>query len=229
MAPVEIDGNPITGATIDGTDVQEITVDGDVVFSAQTLVDNFESGNLSVWSGDLSNVQITTTALFGNNAVEFTNVADIGTDTGVDATPQTDETHSVWVKMTANETRPVIRYCANAATRGSSNFDSYAIQYDPRGPSFFLYKRVNDNFNSISSVNQVLSNQWYKIEMLHESNGDIQVDIYDQNENFVTSISANDTQFLTNGEFDNDYVHLSAFSLPGTNTYPIYDEWTITN
>jgi len=34
MPPVEIDGNPITGATIDGTDVQEITVDGDVVFSA---------------------------------------------------------------------------------------------------------------------------------------------------------------------------------------------------
>jgi len=34
MTPVEIDGNPITGATIDGTDVQEITVDGDVVFSA---------------------------------------------------------------------------------------------------------------------------------------------------------------------------------------------------
>jgi len=37
MAPVEIDGNPITGATIDGTDVQEITVDGQTVFSAQTL------------------------------------------------------------------------------------------------------------------------------------------------------------------------------------------------
>ena len=34
MPPVEIDGNPITGATIDGTDVQEITVDGTTVFSA---------------------------------------------------------------------------------------------------------------------------------------------------------------------------------------------------
>jgi len=45
MAPVEIDGNPITGATIDGTDVQEITVDGDVVFSAgaaANIIDNFE-------------------------------------------------------------------------------------------------------------------------------------------------------------------------------------------
>jgi len=38
MAPVEIDGNPITGATIDGTDVTEITVDGDVVFSAEATL-----------------------------------------------------------------------------------------------------------------------------------------------------------------------------------------------
>ena len=40
MAPVEIDGNPITGATIDGTDVQEITVDGDVVFTALNIPDS---------------------------------------------------------------------------------------------------------------------------------------------------------------------------------------------
>jgi len=47
MPPVEIDGNPITGATIDGTDVQEITVDGDVVFSAQQLPVAYS--NLVAW------------------------------------------------------------------------------------------------------------------------------------------------------------------------------------
>ena len=53
MPPVEIDGNPITGATIDGTDVQEITVDGDVVFSAgpvppsQNLAHRYDAANLT--------------------------------------------------------------------------------------------------------------------------------------------------------------------------------------
>jgi len=49
MPPVEIDGNPITGATIDGTDVQEITVDGDVVFSAGPSIEPVAYSNLIAW------------------------------------------------------------------------------------------------------------------------------------------------------------------------------------
>jgi len=53
MPPVEIDGNPITGATIDGTDVQEITVDGQTVFTAfQTpaVIDDFNAQDLSPYT-----------------------------------------------------------------------------------------------------------------------------------------------------------------------------------
>jgi len=65
MPPVEIDGNPITGATIDGTDVQEITVDGDTVFTAAPpIIEDFEDGNINGWNhttgaggtADISNI-----------------------------------------------------------------------------------------------------------------------------------------------------------------------------
>jgi len=75
MPPVEIDGNPITGATIDGTDVQEITVDGDVVFSAgppANIIDNFEDGDLtpldSDWGNWVNGTNVSTNDLGGTRA-----------------------------------------------------------------------------------------------------------------------------------------------------------------
>jgi len=49
MAPTSIDGTEITGATIDGQEVQEITVGGDVVFTAEQIIDDFEDGNINGW------------------------------------------------------------------------------------------------------------------------------------------------------------------------------------
>jgi len=75
MPPVEIDGNPITGATIDGTDVQEITVDGDVVFTSGPQPPS--PGNLVIHvdasQESLSNNATTTTVTdFSGNGNDFT-------------------------------------------------------------------------------------------------------------------------------------------------------------
>ena len=45
MAPTNIDGTEITGATIDGQDVSEITVDGETVFTA--IPDSYTSQTYS--------------------------------------------------------------------------------------------------------------------------------------------------------------------------------------
>jgi hypothetical protein len=48
--PINIDGNDITGATIDDQEVQEITVDGDVVFSSGTkgfILDDYADNKLT--------------------------------------------------------------------------------------------------------------------------------------------------------------------------------------
>jgi len=81
MPPVEIDGNPITGATIDGTDVQEITVDGDTVFTAET--NPVAYSDLKAW--------FPFDSLFygGSNADDVTaifNSANSGDSTAYDAT-----------------------------------------------------------------------------------------------------------------------------------------------
>ena len=82
MPPVEIDGNPITGATIDGTDVQEITVDGDVVFSAAPTI-NFPVAysNLVAW------YPFDSATYGGSNADDVTAIlGGSGDDTAYDGT-----------------------------------------------------------------------------------------------------------------------------------------------
>jgi len=72
MIPTSIDGTDIGGATIDGTDVQEITVDGDTVFTAgPTVIDDFNDGNLTEYSGNVGAYDTTTSPVFeGSHALE---------------------------------------------------------------------------------------------------------------------------------------------------------------
>jgi len=77
MIPTSIDGTDITGATIDGTDVQEITVDGQTVFTAETIIDDFEDGNLTEYSGAVSSYTIQSNTVFqGSQALETTGLFD---------------------------------------------------------------------------------------------------------------------------------------------------------
>jgi len=91
MPPVEIDGNPITGATIDGTDVTEITVDGDTVFTAQTPVPDQANlfAHYDAFSLSLSNNSNVNTwpDLSGNGHDLGTNSPPVFKSSGIGADP----------------------------------------------------------------------------------------------------------------------------------------------
>ena len=79
IPPTSIDGSDITGATIDDTDVQEITVDGDVVFSAGLNLNDFVApGNLVSYypfSGNV-NDETRTGGFLDNNNISVSDSTD---------------------------------------------------------------------------------------------------------------------------------------------------------
>jgi len=88
MPPVEIDGNPITGATIDGQDVEEITVDGQTVFTAgptnnPRIYTSESDGNINEHSTDtrfqIDNLTLQNTTTVNDGGVDDIYVSPDGT------------------------------------------------------------------------------------------------------------------------------------------------------
>ena len=229
IPPISIDGTDITGATIDGTDVTEITVDGQTVFTAgpPIIVDDFESGNLNIWEGDTGSSNIVSTSKVGSFAVQLGINDSIGTQTGIDKIVETDDTFSIWAKMSSSSTRAVIQYNADSPSP-SFGPDGYSIRLFTNSDTLTLAKRVNGSFIGLDTVSVNYSDQWYRVEGKHQSNGDINVELYDENGNIVASVSANDTELLTNGTFDGNYSKIADGGLPGGGAItPIFDHWII--
>lgn len=101
MAPISIDGMDITGATIDGENVSEITVDGDVVWTAiaNSMIDDFEDGNLSEYSISGSGSTSVTSArpYNGNYSLEMTTPSSGGTESVICNTSQSDDVQRGYV------------------------------------------------------------------------------------------------------------------------------------
>jgi len=106
MPPVEIDGNPITGATIDGTDVTEITVDGQTVFSVglpdtTTNIWLMDEGSGSTLADSEGSVSANFTGSWGtdghfNNVTTYDGVDDIWRTNSTFGISNTNVSFAVW-------------------------------------------------------------------------------------------------------------------------------------
>jgi len=229
MIPTSIDGTDITGATIDGTDVTEITVDGQTVFGAQTIVDDFETQNLNIWSGSTGAYTIdTSTVKVGTASVRYTSGGGnnrIGTSTGIDATPDTGDSHQVWIRPGNSSNSITTVHYASDSTSGRNN--SYEVRLDADNNLFRLILFSGGSFGGvIESVSTSIGSNWYLVEMLHESNGDYTHKLYDTDGTTLKgTLSGNDTTHISGGSFDNTNVQLEA----GRGEPDRWDHWIITS
>ena len=227
IPPTSIDGTDITGATIDGTDVTEITVDGDVVFSAgPTIVDDFETGNLSRWNtnGHKANINawnITTTnvvqgsfALIGNTS----NNENIYIDRSVSQnTPSFGNAHQFFVRASAGN---VDNWMGWLSDKNEANFDV------PRGHLFawgdrrFLISTStsNDIFVNHSPFANPNTNEWYRVKISYPNNNTLQAEVFELNGNLFAS---NSISILNQGFGNSVFLHCR------DNGIPRFDNWTL--
>jgi len=202
MPPVEIDGNPITGATIDGQDVQEITVDGQTVFSAAP--DVVRLSNLVAWyrmEGNANDETVNqpdsadTTDYGGTvNGGSFvsSDVTDVITGTTGDAyeftgnefieypftNPPTIQTVCAWVYII--DKSDDFGIFTNAQ---SSNPDDVFFMYTPSGDQF---RAFFDNGGFTGSSLTINTGQWY---------------------HYAATVSSSNIQLFINGSIEDTDTH----------------------
>jgi len=157
MIPTSIDGTDITGATIDGQDVEEITVDGQTVFSgAPPIIDSFEDGNLSEYSGSTGSYNIVNSPVFdGSNALQATSPNDDIHRT--DAVSPGDTVAVYYRAADPADNAGAFRFGYN----GSSGYEvNVSVEFD----NFRIRTAAFSTLASDSSLG-LSQNEWYRVEV----------------------------------------------------------------
>jgi hypothetical protein len=215
IPPTSIDGTDITGATIDGQDVQEITVDGNTVFTAENpppvipgVVDNFEevlyedeNRSLSdVYGGDLGVFSRQQSVVFsGDYALEFTNTTFPRSisDTDYLNHPSRGDSFQARIRRTTVQNGNA---GINWATQDESdNAGKYGAKLNFAGNSLDI-NRYDPQINKLVTTGQSYnSNEWYRLRVDWENNGDITATLFDDSGSQLNQISTNDTTYTSGG------------------------------
>jgi hypothetical protein len=205
---VSIDGTDISGATIDGQAVQEITVDGDVVWTANQVIDGFEDGDISEYSGYTSGstAQIGTVKN-GSYALEINDSGSksvLHSTSGLNYYPSQGDAWRYWVQAGSGG-----NHCHMGFGYQSSG-NSYDV--DTMVGSGKIVLNVDGNSLASSSVSLSRVN-WYEVKIDWGSDGEISADLYDSSGSYLTGISATDTTYTSGG------IYWAANSFNGSNHY----------
>jgi len=225
MIPTSIDGTDITGATIDGTDVTEITVDGDTVFTAETIVDNFEPalyGNVGAtlstyYTGDVGSfTRQTSIVQEGSRALRTTTSDDfIVSMSGLPNYPSRGDTFRCFVRPAG---RFAIFSFAVQSAGGVLTADRYAVFLSADDNTFRL-DRVDGSFNVLFNQSFPHSgSNFYEVVVDFQSGGLIDVTVNDTSGTQLENNSATDTTYNSGG---------IAFRASGGGADAIFDDYKI--
>jgi len=201
MIPTSIDGTDITGATIDGTDVTEITVDGDTVFTAgPTIIDDFESGNLNAYQGNLNNYTLDSgaSAIDGNFSLRTTARSSeaIYSLSGLANYPERGDTFEFKVTSPGGDNNQS-GMLFGVQSNPNNNYYAQVGRGDFR---FIKDKNVNDDSGTILTLDGsgLGASEPYRC-VVDWGQSTITVNWFDANDNNLVTQSVNDTTYSSGG------------------------------
>jgi len=198
-----MDGTDITGATIDGQDVQEITVDGQTVFTAgppASVIEFFENGDISGYGGDngFDLINDPSQTVFGdfllqsNNNINNKHIGDTAVST------QQGERYE-WRVKTDDDLNNQFFFIGLQNENGVSGATGYGLNFS--GGNIRIVKVSNGGFNSLASTNNVYSSTstFFRPEVTWGTDDSILFELFDDNKNFLGSVSTTDSSFTSGG------------------------------
>lgn len=210
---INIDGTDISSATIDGQEVQEITIDGDTVYTAVSLIDDFEDGNINEYKGNTNSFSVTTDSYNGTYALEGEGLASIHTNENdaisLDNYPNSSENYTItyWYKTDSSTDFPRGGMYFDVDSEGGSYSFSpdsgYVTQIYPSSDVISVSKVDGDGQSeglfTVDSNTALSNDTWYKGELIRNTDGYIEFNVYDTSENLVASGSTTDNTYSANG------------------------------
>jgi len=177
---------------------------GLISVASSDKIDDFEDGNISEYNGDKSEFDVQQSTVFdGTHALEVTtsqSEADIRCVSGLYNYPRVGEKNQIRVRLEGASPTWQIAWSTENQPWGNNNSYGFTLAYDG---DLDVWK---DNYNVVlnsSSGNANITDEWMRVEILHEANGSITVEVYhESNDSLHSSVTATDSDYITSGSFD---------------------------
>lgn len=187
---------------IDHSDILE-TYRDTFIISEKNIIDSFEDGGLSEYSGatDLFSFQSTHT-IGGNSAIEGSYSGDGWDDiwslNGLNRYPRQGDKWSFWGYSNGGN-RVGHGWAANSGST-TRRAPSYGIEINPSSDTLRLYYTDGESFDTLDTSSPSISaNSWYRFVIEWFSDGLIEAELYDFNNNFVDSVKKTDERRTDGG------------------------------
>lgn len=192
---IDVEDYPVSAETRDISTSSDSNGDGD---DGPKVVDNFNDGDLSEYSGDTSVFSTTSSAYEGDYALHATSTTDnsyyLTSTSGLDNYPSQGDTFQLWIKAD-DYARKVIHW--GISSEGSK--DGYRLLYNTNnagGPDM----SISDPNGNIASKNSVqMAGSWYRWKIDWQDDNTINWTIYDSSGNMMDTLSGSSGSSVTSG------------------------------
>jgi hypothetical protein len=175
------------------------------MFTETLVIDDFERGNITPYSGDTAGYQISTEVsrrgLYSIKAISASTATDrIVATTGLDAYFPRGFCCNAFMYLHSNFN--LMTSDAGFIFGGQDTDNNFVIRFNPSTNDWRIVRRQSATNTVIATktVNRSVypKDEWLKIEVKWYNNGDIAVALYQEDGTFINDIEANDNQFANN-------------------------------
>lgn len=186
------------------------TIELHIISPSGQIIDSFEDGDIAEYVNGTDNFQVvdeanvTPAAIDGTMLLEATSQGEINSTSGLDNYFSKGETAHVYVYGDTLATDSMLSYTFFGSS--STALDGYALSLtDWSGENVRLIEYTDGSSNILDTANPSVSDAtWYRLEItwddgsLGGSDNDITVDVYDDTDTNIATVSANDSTHATN-------------------------------
>ena len=212
---VTIDGDEIvSGSTIDGDEISEITMDGDVVWTALTIIDDFSSGSISEYTSYTNdgadwNINSSSESEIGGNVLRGDDEGDTFSDNilaselgdGLSNYPSPGDEIEYRINSVDGDDRFGFVFGIENIDSYDS-IDGYTVFTHPEDDYIRLVRMDDErptNAPTLDESSISLSNdEWYKVNIDWEV-GDISVTLLNDSGSTLTTLHSNDSNYEGRG------------------------------
>jgi len=174
--------------------------DGTVLWSAVDIVDSFEDGDISEYTGDTGNYSAQTGGATSPQDGSYHLNGTSGTssfmysESGLENYPSAGDTFQFWIYH-GNKDDFTRTFWAVSGDKNTS----YSIFLDRRNGGRTVALRKDDNDVIASGPNRANTDSWYRFRIIWGTNGDMTVQMYDSSGNKELEFTGNSSAYTSGG------------------------------
>ena len=196
------------------------------------VVDDFESGDLTHWSGETDKYVVDDSDPVKEGTFSCKNIGDddgnvyIGSAEGKDGVPQVGIPHRIYIHpgTSGNSITTVFFGSDTIDDRGTG----YGVRLSSDANEVRLERWDDGSVTVLGTDSSIgtIDDSWFEVIILHEENGDFTVWVFDESgtERTDDGLIENDSTYITDGTYDNSIVTLE----DGRGEGDAFDDWRYT-